>query len=422
MPDQPASSTRPFQIQHRNLPALYEYLRRRIGLGGLLLTLSIGTITGWPNGPWVPFAVGIPFLHATYLHRTGRQPGGMTLVIDGAGVAVATLTMGIPTVTAAALCFYVVVASVLTSGRRALAVAVYAAAWIGVSALWSYEGFKDPYDPEAKVIIEVSSSIFFALAIALIVAAVMVQLRRTDRARSGAVDALVDSNAQLEELIRSKDRFVASVSHELRTPLTAVMGLAEELSSPQSEFSGGDLTEFHRLIAGEAGEVARIVEDLLVAARADIGQVAVFPQEIPLRRFCTETVSSVAELGHVDHVAHGDPIAYADPIRVKQIIRNLLVNAARYGGDRVRIVVTSDSNKSIVEVADDGSGIPQEAISRIFEPYGSAHEPGTQVKSIGLGLAVSRTLARIMDGDLSYDRRGEWTVFSLSLPSEGGRD
>ncbi len=398
----------------RDLPVVYEYLRLRIGFGGLLLTLCVGTVTGWPNGPWVPVGIGVPFLHALYLQQTGRQPGGMTLLIDGAGVAVGTLTMGIPTVTAAALCFYAVVASVLTSGRRAVAVALYTAIWVGVTILWSYEDLQAPYSPDDKIVIELAATVFFALAISMIVATVMIRLRRADEARSAAVAALQASNVQLEDLVEAKDRFVASISHELRTPLTAVIGLAQELNEPAIELTGRELSEFHRLIAGEAEEVARIVEDLLVIARADVGEVAVFPKEIELGDIADETIRATSLSAHTRLA--GTATAFADPIRVKQVVRNLLVNADRYGGDNVQIEIRTTADAALIDVADDGAGIPGPNPERVFEAYQSAHDPGTEINAIGLGLSVSRKLARLMGGDLSYRRHGRMSTFTLSLP------
>ena len=108
--------------------------------------------------------------------------------------------------------------------------------------------------------------------------------------------------------------------------------------------------------------------------------------------------------------------AVADPIRVKQIVRNLLVNASRYGGESVRVSVLEKRDVAVVEVADDGSGISSEAAIRIFEPYERADRTASAAGSIGLGLTVSRTLARLMDGDLEYQRRDGWSIFVLSLP------
>jgi signal transduction histidine kinase len=87
----------------------------------------------------------------------------------------------------------------------------------------------------------------------------------------------IEAEARLEKLVRSKDDFVASVSHELRTPLTAVVGLTQELRDNRQLFSPDETAEFITLIAEQSAEVAKIVEDLLVAARAEIGRIAITP-------------------------------------------------------------------------------------------------------------------------------------------------
>ena len=217
-------------------------------------------------------------------------------------------------------------------------------------------------------------------------------------------------------MIAAKDQFVASVSHELRTPLTAVIGLARELSGPTTGFSSADLQEFHRMIAAEAEEVARIVEDLLVAARADIGEVKIHPQQVGLRDMVDDVIQATTHRTQVEALG-GEAWAFADPIRVRQVLRNLAVNADRYGGSRMTTTVGVRNGLAFVEFSDDGPGVPEDSVDRIFEPYQSAHQPGVEVTSIGLGLAVSRTLARLMDGDLTYDRRNGWTVFTLTLPA-----
>ncbi len=220
----------------------------------------------------------------------------------------------------------------------------------------------------------------------------------------------------LEKLVRSKDEFVAAVSHELRTPLTAVVGLAQELRSDLGRFSRDELEEFVGLIADQATEVAHIVEDLLVVARADIGQVNVAPTRVEIRPELERALAAVFADGEVTVV--GDPATVtADPRRLRQILRNLSTNARRYGGPRVEVRVRPGDGVTIIEVRDDGEGIPPELRERIFEPYRTAHDIMGQPASVGLGLTVSRQLARLMDGDLVYLRDGSWSVFRLTLPS-----
>ncbi len=220
----------------------------------------------------------------------------------------------------------------------------------------------------------------------------------------------------LERLIRSKDEFVAAVSHELRTPLTAVVGLAQELRRDLGRFSPSELEEFVGLIADQATEVAHIVEDLLVVARSDIGQVTVVPEPVAVRAEIERVAAAVFPDGMLP-VSGDEATVVADPARLRQILRNLVTNAIRYGGSRVEAAVETDGTMTAIDVRDDGDGVPEPDREHIFEPYRSAHQRAGQPASVGLGLTVSRQLARLMGGDLVYLRDGPWSVFRLTLPS-----
>jgi two-component system sensor histidine kinase MtrB len=222
----------------------------------------------------------------------------------------------------------------------------------------------------------------------------------------------------LVRLIESKDQFIATVSHELRTPLTTVVGLAEELREHRSRFSDHEIDEFISLIASESSELADIVEDLLVAARADIGTIALACRDIDVADLTKQLVSDMRHQGHdaVAVEATGNPRAWADPIRVRQIVRNLLTNAFRYGGGDVRVTTSSNGRMLHVEVSDDGEGVPAESVERIFEPYIRLAKTDAPTGSVGIGLTVSRSLARLMNGDLRYSRIDGRTVFRLGLP------
>ncbi|MDF1597489.1 MAG: PAS domain-containing sensor histidine kinase [Acidimicrobiia bacterium] len=236
--------------------------------------------------------------------------------------------------------------------------------------------------------------------------------------QAAAQAALEESNARLAELVRSKDEFVASVSHELRTPLTAVLGLAEELRDHAHSFSAEEQIDLRDVIAVQAREVAAIVEDLLVAARADIGAVTILPEACDVRR-AVDDVLSVLEPKSTVAVSVSSPvIAYADPGRCRQVVRNLLTNALRYGGTRVKVDAWTDGDMVHLAVRDNGSGLSEEDAARVFQPYQSAHRQHSQPASIGLGLTVSRQLARLMDGDLVYRFDGEWSSFELTVPRQ----
>lgn len=222
---------------------------------------------------------------------------------------------------------------------------------------------------------------------------------------------------RLEELVRSKDEFVAAVSHEIRTPLTAVVGFSEVLRDSFDLVDNSQLREIVGDIARESVEVASIVDDLLVIARADIDKVALFPELVALDDAVSSVVATTP-LGEHDFRCEMNGLSVlADPVRIRQILRNLLTNAVRYGGRAIEVSAREEDGVVAVTVADNGVGVPATSSSRIFGAYERAHEKGTQPASVGLGLTVARSLARAMGGDLHYLRREGWTVFELRLPT-----
>jgi signal transduction histidine kinase len=231
------------------------------------------------------------------------------------------------------------------------------------------------------------------------------------------VTRLRDAERELGQQLKKRDQFVASVSHELRTPLTSIMGLTEELVGRPADFDADERDELLQIIATETRDVVDIVEDLLVAARVDSGQLAVNPEPCNL----AEEVRRVAEvLGDVE--VDADTIwAYADPVRLRQVLRNLVSNAHRYGGDEIRVRVLGEGAWAVTEVRDTGNPLPDEMRLRIFEPYESGANDRI-TGSVGLGLHVARTLSRLMGGDLSYTHDGTETVFRLELPLDSSHE
>jgi PAS domain S-box-containing protein len=231
---------------------------------------------------------------------------------------------------------------------------------------------------------------------------------------AAAIDR-ASAKARLETLLRSKDAFVASVSHELRTPLTVVNGMALELNERWAELTQEECAEFTRMLVEQSQDMSDLIEDLLVAARANVGSVTVVNEPIEIDRHIRSVLASYPpDPGRSIRVDVHEGIVDADPMRVKQILRNLITNAIRYGGPNIEVVMTSTSGAHVVEVIDDGSGIPVEDRDRVFEAYERAHTAIGLPGSVGLGLTVSRTLAELMGGSLTYRYDGR-SRFRLEL-------
>jgi signal transduction histidine kinase len=229
-----------------------------------------------------------------------------------------------------------------------------------------------------------------------------------------------DDAEELRASNDSKDRLLASVSHEIRTPLTAIVGLSEELVSSRTSLGEEELDELNGIIALQSRELAELVEDLLVASRADFGNLSIRPENIDLLDQARRVAEGVRE-SHPSSkkvTIDGDQvIAWADPLRVRQVIRNLLTNAIKYGGSHIVVRVDYSHGLARVIVADDGEGVPEAESKLIFERYYRSAQSPTQPGSVGIGLAVSRQLAEMMDGALDYVRTGGAPRFELTLPT-----
>ncbi len=167
------------------------------------------------------------------------------------------------------------------------------------------------------------------------------------------------ARVRLESLMAAKDRFIATVSHEVRRPLTAVVGLSSQLCDAPELFTIEERDELLTLIAPQAREAAAIVEDLLVAARLDDGNVKVHVRPVDLGREVSTVLATVDGTPSVRYGSDPQPFALADPARVRQIVRNLITNAQRYGGPTITVTCGS----GFVAVEDDGPGIPPKTAS-----------------------------------------------------------
>jgi signal transduction histidine kinase len=110
-------------------------------------------------------------------------------------------------------------------------------------------------------------------------------------------------------------------------------------------------------------------------------------------------------------------VARADPARVRQILRNLITNALRYGGPELRVQIQQTPETAVLQVLDNGADIPESEWEDIFQPYHRLNQPATQTESVGIGLSVARHLAHLMAGDLTYQYRNGWSIFQRTLPT-----
>jgi signal transduction histidine kinase len=234
--------------------------------------------------------------------------------------------------------------------------------------------------------------------------------------------AFENMRERLANLERARREFIQNASHELRTPLFSLGGFIELLED--EDLDERTRREFLAETRAQIDRLAKLATDLLDLSRLDAGQLAVDVEDVELAetaRIAVEEFRPAAEAGgHELSVDVSAPaVAAADGQRVLQIARILVQNAISHtpDGTPVSVVVDVADGHAVLEVRDDGPGIPPEALPHLFERFYRA--PGGRTSGSGLGLAIGAELARRMRGELTVASRAGATVFRLALPLSG---
>lgn len=249
----------------------------------------------------------------------------------------------------------------------------------------------------------------------LVPAAVMFLYRELLRRQQRQVELERRLEAE-RNLSRAREEFIANASHELRTPLTGITGLALMLAEDpviQSSESAGELLD---LVVSESYDLARMVEDLLTAARIDAGALHFTFEDVKVLDEVVESAGAMQRAGASIQLDCEAATVRADRLRFRQVIRNLLSNAIKYGGTNIRVEGRIEGRTYVCSVVDDGDGIPEEVSGRLFERFVHQGKDTAVRESVGLGLAIVHALANGMGGSITYQRTASETHFILRLP------
>ncbi|MEX1272147.1 MAG: HAMP domain-containing sensor histidine kinase, partial [Acidimicrobiia bacterium] len=177
-----------------------------------------------------------------------------------------------------------------------------------------------------------------------------------------------------------------------------------------------ELREYVSLLRQEGRQLARLVEDLLLVGRLDANVLPIRPEVVDLDWEVERIITEVEARKHVSVSVVGEGRAWADPLRLRHIIRHLYTNALRHGGATVTIRIEGRRDEAVVVFCDDGDGVPQARLDAMFTGFSGIKETPGGPATLGLGLRVSKRLAVVLGGDLTYGRVDGLTVFSLRLP------
>ncbi len=250
-----------------------------------------------------------------------------------------------------------------------------------------------------------------ALAALSVQVMALLELRRTVR-------DLEQKRREVDSATQQRDTFMATVSHEIRGPLTAVVGYIELLRAGVPDEERGEVLT---TIAREAADVEYLIEDLLVSARAEADSLRVAAVPVSLDAQVAQVIEGLdpGDTAGID-VTVEECRVVGDPARVRQIIRNLVTNAVRYGGPSIAVDVRGAGDLCHLTVADDGAGIAPADREHVFEPFKQADGGRHVAASVGLGLPISRLLAERMGGSLAYRFEDDLSLFDLTLPADRG--
>jgi signal transduction histidine kinase len=236
----------------------------------------------------------------------------------------------------------------------------------------------------------------------------------------GVVVVLLRVRRWLRRLDGYRSQMLGTVSHELRNSLTGMLGLTQ-IVGEMPDLEPAEARELIDLAHRQAVDASEIIDDLLIASRIEHSGLTVDVAEVDLADEISTVANRFAGEGRLTVSEPGDglPAACADPLRVRQILRNLISNAIRYGGPHVVLSTLVRGDQIDVTVWDDGGGVPAEDEDTIFLPYRRSASGRRHPSSVGLGLWICRQLATAMRGTLSYNHDAVGTALVLTLPKAG---
>lgn len=247
------------------------------------------------------------------------------------------------------------------------------------------------------------------------------------RRHAAQATRLLEHTRELEDSNRYKSEFLANVSHELRTPLNSILLLSKLLKAPESGL-GPEQREQAGVIHKAGNDLRALIDNILDLSKIEAGRFEVHAEEVaigPLLQDLQELMQPQFDQKGLQLLIELDPAAPAavrsDPGMIRQVLKNFLANALKFtqlGQVRVTARPGTDPYALEIVVTDSGIGIPAEKQAHIFEAFKQADgSTSRRYGGTGLGLTISRQLARLLQGDIGLrSEPGQGASFSLSLP------
>lgn len=224
---------------------------------------------------------------------------------------------------------------------------------------------------------------------------------------------------------QSKSDFLSKMSHELRTPLNAILGFSQLLHSTDEKNANDNEVQYSQEIYNAGTHLLDLINDTLDLSRIEVGQLKVDMITVPLTALLNQCCSLVAPIAQAKGIRmiktynkNAELAVNADPLRLKQILVNLLSNAIKYNRPEGSVEITYrqlPEQRIAIEITDTGTGIPEREKNELFKPF-TRLNMHKQEEGVGIGLALSKRLIELMQGDIGFNSRlNEGTCFWLIL-------
>ena len=243
---------------------------------------------------------------------------------------------------------------------------------------------------------------------------------------SAAIRDTSDRQKAQREAQRLKDEFFALISHELRTPLTSIVGYTELLSHAEADRLDDASTRYLEVIQRNAQRELRLVHDLLTLVNMEAGSFAIHPEPVDVQAVIEEAIADVSPDAERHNVRITTdlgplPVCAIDPERLGQALDNLLTNAVKFTpspGGEVVVRGRSEGDRIVLEVKDQGIGIPPADVPRLFDRlYRSSEVTSAQIPGTGLGLSIVKAIVEAHGGSVSVRSAvGAGTTMLVELP------
>jgi PAS domain S-box-containing protein len=227
----------------------------------------------------------------------------------------------------------------------------------------------------------------------------------------------VQDITQQKEQEALRDQFIANAAHELRTPMTTLLGLTNMLALHRARLSDNQVNEAYEVVVRAGDRLTALINNLLDLTKLQQGAIALSLQPVPIAEVSREIVVATPPPEGVSVAVDmpDDLVAITDPQRFDQVVSNLLTNAYRYGGPEIVVAGESHNGSILVSVSDNGPGVDEKLIPRMFDPFARGQGSG-EVGGSGLGLAIVKMLVEASNGEISYEGNGDGATFTIKLP------